>query len=128
MMQSRLGIHKSFCLSAYAATLLNVVEPVEIYEYNPSWKEEFRRIGLRLRNALGDVARRIDHIGSTSIEGLAAKPVIDIQISVRRLEPMTLYLPGMEALGYVWRSDNPERTKRYFREPPQERRTPHPRS
>ena len=100
-----------------------MVEPVEIHEYNPSWKEEFRRIGLRLRDSLGDVACRIDHIGSTSVEGLAAKPVIDIQISVRRLEPMTLYLPQLEALGYVWRSDNPERTKRYFREPPQERRT-----
>ena len=100
-----------------------MVEPVDIHDYDPSWKEEFRRIGEGLRGALGEVACRIDHIGSTSVEGLAAKPVIDIQISVRRLEPMTLYLPQLEALGYVWRSDNPERTKRYFREPPQERRT-----
>ena len=96
-------------------------EPVEIRDYDPLWKEEFRRIGAGLREALGDLALRIDHIGSTSVEGLAAKPVIDIQISVRALEPMT-YLPGMEVLGYVWHRDNPERTKRYFREPPQGRR------
>lgn len=64
-----------------------------------------------------------DHIGSTSVAGLAAKPVLDVQISVRTLEPMKDYLRQLGALGYVWRKDNPERTKRYFREAPGTRRT-----
>lgn len=89
---------------------------VEIYDYNPVWAEEFRHIGSSLRETLGDVACRIDHIGSTSVVGLAAKPVVDIQISVRSLEPIDTYLPQLKSLGYVWREDNPEKTKRYFRE------------
>jgi GrpB-like predicted nucleotidyltransferase (UPF0157 family) len=69
-----------------------------------------------LHDALGPVALRIDHIGSTSVPGLAAKPVIDIQISVADFEPLDAYRLPLERLGYIFRSDNPERTKRYFRE------------
>ncbi|MEV0147929.1 MULTISPECIES: GrpB family protein [unclassified Nonomuraea] len=99
-------------------------EPVVIAEYDPAWPEEFARLGPRLRGALGDVAARIDHIGSTSVPGLAAKPVIDIQVSVRSFEPLDAYrAPLEEELGFVFRADNPERTKRYFREPPGSRRT-----
>jgi GrpB-like predicted nucleotidyltransferase (UPF0157 family) len=72
---------------------------------------------------LEDFALRIDHIGSTSVHGLAAKPIIDVQLSVPALEPMTPYLQPIQSLGYVWRHDNPERTKRYFREAPGTRRT-----
>jgi GrpB-like predicted nucleotidyltransferase (UPF0157 family) len=50
--------------------------------------EEFQSTGKALREALGDVAVRIDHIGSTSVNGLDAKPIIDIQISVKALELM----------------------------------------
>lgn len=97
-------------------------EPVEIVTYNPGWADEFRVIGSALRGAVGSTAVRIDHIGSTSIPGLGAKPVIDIQISVATLEPM-IYREPIESLGYVWRADNPELTKRYFRESPGTRRT-----
>ncbi|MEU4193212.1 GrpB family protein [Kribbella sp. NPDC026611] len=96
---------------------------ITIESYNPAWAAEFAQLGLHLRNALGDVALRIDHIGSTAVVGLAAKPIIDIQISVAALEPVDLYRSGLESLGYIYRADNPERTKRYFREPPGTRRT-----
>lgn len=99
------------------------VDPIVICEHDPRWKTEFAEIAARLRDGLGDAARRIDHIGSTSIPGLAAKPVIDVQVSVVSLEPMDTYLPSMESLGYRWRKDNPETTKRYFRESPGGRRT-----
>ena len=55
--------------------------------------------------------------------GLAAKPIIDIQISVADFEPLAAYRQPLEQLGYVYRADNPERTKRYFREPSGRRRT-----
>ncbi len=96
---------------------------VLIDDYDTAWAGEFRGVGSSLREALGDAARRIDHIGSTSVAGLAAKPIIDVQVSVRSLEPMRAYLPQLEALGYVWRGDSPEKTKRYFRETPGRRRT-----
>jgi GrpB-like predicted nucleotidyltransferase (UPF0157 family) len=55
--------------------------------YRPEWPQEFLRIGHELRAALGDLALRIGHIGSTSVPGLAAKDVIDLQVTARRLEP-----------------------------------------
>jgi GrpB-like predicted nucleotidyltransferase (UPF0157 family) len=54
---------------------------------------------------------------------LAAKPVIDVQVSVAAFEPLSAFKQPLERLGYVYRADNPERTKRYFREPPGRRRT-----
>ncbi len=96
---------------------------VRIADYNPAWPLRFAELGGSLREALGAVAIRIDHIGSTSVPGLAAKPVIDIQISVARLEPVQPFCAPLQRLGFVYRSDNPERTKRYFREPPGQPRT-----
>jgi GrpB-like predicted nucleotidyltransferase (UPF0157 family) len=93
-----------------------VNDRIVIVDYDPAWPEQFQRLGARLRTALGLLALRIDHIGSTSVPGLAAKPILDVQISVAALEPVGAYLPALEATGFHWRADNPERTKRYFRE------------
>ena len=94
-----------------------------VVDYNPEWAELFRQLGSRLRAALGEVALRIDHTGSTAVPGLVAKPIIDVQISVVSLEPVGPFREPLEESGFVWRPDNPERTKRYFRERPGERRT-----
>jgi GrpB-like predicted nucleotidyltransferase (UPF0157 family) len=98
-------------------------EPIIIVPYDPDWPVQFREIADAIRQAIGSVAVRIDHIGSTSVPGLAAKPVIDIQIAVRDFEPFAAIREPLEQLGYVWRSDNPELTKRYFREAPGTPRT-----
>jgi GrpB-like predicted nucleotidyltransferase (UPF0157 family) len=57
------------------------------------------------------------------VPGLAAKPIVDIQVSVASFEPLEAFKGPLERLGYAYRADNPERTKRYFREPPGRRRT-----
>lgn len=98
-------------------------QPIEVAPYSTEWPEEFRVLGQRLRSALGDVVARIDHIGSTAVPGLAAKPILDVQISIRTLEPADAYRAPLEALGFVFRADNPDRSKRYFRETPGTRRT-----
>lgn len=90
-------------------------EPIIVVPYDEKWKDEFHGIGSLLRQTFGDIALRIDHIGSTSIVGLDAKSIIDIQISVKSFEPM-IYKPLMESIGYIHRADNPDKTKRYFRE------------
>src|SRR5512140_1617994 len=56
---------------------------ITIVAYRPEWQQEFASIGSGFRQALGDLAVRIDHIGSTSVPGLAAKDIIDIQITVQ---------------------------------------------
>jgi GrpB-like predicted nucleotidyltransferase (UPF0157 family) len=96
---------------------------IEVVSYDPAWPQLFQEFGGALRSALGDAAVRIDHIGSTSVPGLAAKPIIDVQVSVPSLQPLEAFRQPLERLGYVYRPDNTERTKRYFREPPGSRRT-----
>jgi GrpB-like predicted nucleotidyltransferase (UPF0157 family) len=55
---------------------------IEIVDYDPAWPVLFAELGRTLRAALGAVALRIDHIGSTAVAGLAGKAIIDVQISV----------------------------------------------
>jgi len=59
---------------------------VEIVDYKDAWPAEFRRIGQYLRKTLDSVAIRIDHIGSTSVPGLRAKDVLDIQVTVEAID------------------------------------------
>ena len=74
---------------------------LEIVAYDPDWPAAFDAEADRLRTALGPLALRIDHNGSTSIPGLGAKPIIDIQVSVASLGPMASYDERLGALGYV---------------------------
>jgi len=98
-------------------------DPIVIVPYDPEWPKRFAELGHRLRGALGDAALRIDHIGSTAVPGLDAKPIVDIQISVASFEPLDACRLPLERAGYVFRADNADRTKRYFRERPGDRRT-----
>lgn len=74
---------------------------IEIVRYDPRWPEIFEAEALRLRTALEDLALRIDHVGSTAVPGLAAKPVIDIQVLVASLDPLESYRAPLESLGYT---------------------------
>src|SRR5262245_46826015 len=96
---------------------------IEIVDYDPAWPVLFGELGRTVRAAVGRGALRIDHIGSTAVPGLADKPVIDVQISVAAFKPIEAFKDPLEQLGYVYRADNPERTKRYFREALGSRRT-----
>ena len=73
---------------------------IEIVSADPAWPSEFQTIGRRLRTALGDVALRIDHIGSTAVAGLAAKDIIDVQVTVASLENLA---PVLAAAGFAVR-------------------------
>ncbi|MCP3977226.1 MAG: GrpB family protein, partial [bacterium] len=74
---------------------------MKIHDYHDGWPDEFGTIAADLREVLGDVALRIDHIGSTSVPGLGAKDVIDVQVTVAELDEAALRDP-VEAAGYVW--------------------------
>lgn len=90
-------------------------DPIIISPADPRWAQEFQEMAGLLRKALGNLALRIDHVGSTSVPGLDAKPIIDIQISVERLEPSGIFRIPIEGLGYVHTPDNPDLTKRFFK-------------
>jgi GrpB-like predicted nucleotidyltransferase (UPF0157 family) len=90
-------------------------EAIEVFAYDPSWPATFDRWHARLGVCLGDTATRIEHVGSTSVPGLAAKPIVDIQVSVGDLLDEDRYVPGCEAAGLMFRLRDDEH--RYFRPP-----------
>ena len=92
-------------------------DPIILVPYDPQWPSHFIALATPIRRSLGATALRIDHIGSTAIPGILAKPIIDIQISVSSFEPFSDIRDPLESLQYRWRPDNPDRSKRYFREP-----------
>jgi GrpB-like predicted nucleotidyltransferase (UPF0157 family) len=74
---------------------------IEIVPYRPEWPAEFAAVARRLRAALDDDARRIDHIGSTSVPGLAAKDIVDVQVTVASLDGADLDARITDA-GFAW--------------------------
>ena len=91
-------------------------DPVEIADYDPAWPEVYAALRARLAQALGETAVRIEHVGSTAVPGLAAKPVVDVQVSVPDLADEAAYRPHIESLGFGLRYRTDE--WRYFRPPP----------
>lgn len=91
-------------------------EPVEISLYDPAWPHIFEELRDRLAAAMGPTALRIDHVGSTAVPGLAAKPVVDVQVSVPDVEAEAAYRDAIERQGLALRYR--EVGHRYFRPPP----------
>ncbi|NKY30753.1 GrpB family protein [Nocardia gamkensis] len=95
-----------------AAATVGEVEPyavkVVLEDYNPAWPDWYAEEEAVIRAALGDVALRIEHTGSTSVPGLAAKPLIDILLLVPDADDEAAYLPALEAAGYALRVRQPD--------------------
>src|SRR5215210_5288024 len=72
-----------------------------IVDYDARWPEQFRREAARIRAALGDGALQVEHIGSTAVRGLAAKPIVDILLVVADSADEQAYLPALVDAGYV---------------------------
>jgi GrpB-like predicted nucleotidyltransferase (UPF0157 family) len=90
---------------------------INIVNYDASWPGVFRDLARELRRLFGNRALRIDHIGSTSVPELAAKPIIDIQVSVAESSNDEPWRSSLMAAGWEWDADNDERTKRFFAAP-----------
>jgi GrpB-like predicted nucleotidyltransferase (UPF0157 family) len=78
------------------------VVTIVIVEYDPRWPVLYEEERMRVAAALGDVVERIEHIGSTSVPGLSAKPIIDILVTVARLGPPDCYTEQIGSLGYTY--------------------------
>lgn len=74
---------------------------IQIVPYDPSWPRRFEAEAGRIAEGLGAWAVRIEHVGSTAVAGLAAKPVVDIQVSVPSLHSRELICEPLARLGYV---------------------------
>jgi GrpB-like predicted nucleotidyltransferase (UPF0157 family) len=78
---------------------------IRIVEYDSSWPATFEREATTIKRTLGSVAVRIDHVGSTAVPRMPAKPIIDINVSVRDVEAIDAYRQPLEALGYLFVPD-----------------------
>jgi GrpB-like predicted nucleotidyltransferase (UPF0157 family) len=81
---------------------------IVIMDYDPAWAERFRQEETKIRAALGEAALSVEHIGSTSVPGLAAKPIVDILLVVENSGEEASYLPALEEAGYVLRVREPD--------------------
>jgi GrpB-like predicted nucleotidyltransferase (UPF0157 family)/ubiquinone/menaquinone biosynthesis C-methylase UbiE len=90
---------------------------IELRDHDPDWAVEFERECARLAHALGPMALRIDHHGSTAVPGLAAKPIIDIQISVASLKPIEAYARPLALCGYVHHPHDDDSFAPFFHRP-----------
>ena len=82
-----------------------VTTEIIVSDYDPAWPEWFERVCDKVWPAVSDIALRIDHVGSTSVPGLAAKPVIDTDIVVASDEDVQPVVERLESIGYRWRGD-----------------------
>jgi GrpB-like predicted nucleotidyltransferase (UPF0157 family) len=83
-------------------------QDVVIADYDPIWPHWFESAAFRIREALGDKVLQLDHVGSTSVRGLPAKPLIDINLVVADTTDENAYVPPLEAIGYKLRIREPD--------------------
>jgi GrpB-like predicted nucleotidyltransferase (UPF0157 family) len=91
-------------------------DSLAVHDYDPAWPGMYESWRARIASVLGETARRIEHVGSTSVPDLAAKPRIDIQVSVEDLEAEETYVAQLESLRLQLRSR--DQLHRYFRPEP----------
>jgi GrpB-like predicted nucleotidyltransferase (UPF0157 family) len=105
-------------LAVYVSGQTPSTGPVVLHDYDPDWPRLFEREATRIHDALGDRALLLEHVGSTAVPGLAAKPRIDILLVVADSVDEPAYVPVLEAAGYVLRLREPDwHQHRLFRGP-----------
>ena len=92
-------------------------DPIILSDYNSIWPERFREIADQLREALGHLAHSIEHVGSTAVPGLVAKPVIDIDVVVRSADDVNLATERLQRVGYEHEGDFGIPGREAFRSP-----------
>jgi GrpB-like predicted nucleotidyltransferase (UPF0157 family) len=98
---------------------------VRIVDYDAAWASQAQDELHRLKAALGPVAVRLEHVGSTAVPGLAAKPILDLQLSVPAIEPRPAYVEPLERLGYTFLPDTEFPDYHFFAKPSERPRSHH---
>jgi GrpB-like predicted nucleotidyltransferase (UPF0157 family) len=91
--------------------------PVVILEYDPEWPRVFQCLQCRITDSLGDMAAAIEHIGSTSVPGLAAKPIVDIDVLLTHEAMLPVAIDRLVSVGYIHRGNLGAPGREAFRTP-----------
>jgi len=92
-----------------------VNSPVIVVEYNEEWPAIYERERQLIASMLGETIIAIEHVGSTAVVGLSAKPIIDLMLVVERLEPGEVYARYLETLGYLFVADAGSSDRHFFK-------------
>jgi GrpB-like predicted nucleotidyltransferase (UPF0157 family) len=93
-------------------------DPVIIVEFDPTWPMLYEVERTHILNAIGGFIEDIQHVGSTSVPGLGAKPIIDIMIGIHKLSIVEKCVQPLQSLGYEYRGEFGIPNRHYFRKPP----------
>jgi GrpB-like predicted nucleotidyltransferase (UPF0157 family) len=93
--------HHDFDPAGFEVLIVQPPRLIEVVDPDPDWPAAFEALAARIRAALGTAAFDVDHVGSTSVPGLPAKPIIDIDISVADSADESAYRPQLEAAGFA---------------------------
>ena len=99
-LQARLPLSEEYLRAHTIGEVKALSGPVRLEEYDPEWPRRFRREDAKIRAALAQRALRIEHVGSTSVPGLMAKPLIDILLVVADSSAEAEYVAALENAGY----------------------------
>jgi GrpB-like predicted nucleotidyltransferase (UPF0157 family) len=97
---------------------LNNTDPVLIQDYDPSWPDAFSQLAARIKAALGRLVVTVEHIGSTAVPGLAAKPTIDLDVVLASSADLPEAVLLLATIGYVHEGDLGIAGREAFRSPP----------
>jgi GrpB-like predicted nucleotidyltransferase (UPF0157 family) len=98
---------------------------IRLVDHDPGWAAQAQHELDRVATALGPLAMRLEHVGSTAVPGMPAKPILDLQLSVEAIEAQDLYVGALERLGYLFAPDPASPGYRFFGKPAARPRTHH---
>ena len=75
---------------------------VVVLPYNVQWKDDFEKIKSEIINVIGDLIVGVEHVGSTSVEGMSAKPCIDIDVIIKDYSNFDIIVSKLEMIGYIY--------------------------
>ena len=91
------------------------MKKVIVLPYDAAWKSDFEKIKSEIECAVGDLIITIEHVGSTSVEGMSAKPCIDVDIVIRDYSVFDAVVRGFESIGYIHEGDLGIKDREAFR-------------
>lgn len=92
---------------------------LQLFEYQDTWPEQFLQVAAELHTAVSAIGASIEHIGSTSVPGLCAKPVLDLLLGVTSLSEVEAAIPALASAGFTYRPEHEQQIpdRRYFVRP-----------
>ncbi len=96
---------------------------VKLVKYNPKWWQSFEREAKKIKKVFGREVLTIQHVGSTSIPGILAKPIIDIVLIVPSLQKAKCYISKLKAIGYALKKNDTKKERLFFTKGPEKKRT-----